>query len=179
MDKVNYNCANALHKLPTPRGATLVAILSGNIVPEGAAGYGNGVACRVFGIGEDVPVALVYPAELEPLLGGSGAKCLDIRHVENQLGDGLATFAYAAQGVKHDVVPSPTGAFQLDDTITLFPVNSEAEMKCVEFGDDLDVMDVKQNSAKNGRGRICLVLLGHLPGFSEGQLHLPSRESSL
>ena len=37
VDKVNYNRANALHKLPTLRGATLVAILSENIVPEGAA----------------------------------------------------------------------------------------------------------------------------------------------
>ena len=45
-------------------------------------------------------------------------------------------------------------------------------MECVEFGDDLDVVDVKQNSAKNGRGTVCLVLFGHLPGFREGQPHL-------
>ncbi len=76
------------------------------------------------------------------MFSGSGAKCFDIGNIEDQLGDGLTTFAPSAQGMKHDVAPGADGIFQLDDAIAFFFVNSEAKMKCVEFGDGVEVANV-------------------------------------
>ena len=95
------------------------------------------------------------------MFSGSGAKCFDIGNIEDQLGDGLTTFAPSAQGMKHDVAPGAGGIFQLDDAIAFFFVNSEAKMKCVEFGDGVEVANVEQNPTKDGDGRKRLALPGH------------------
>ena len=152
----------------------LVTFLTTSLVPEGTTRYGNGVAGRIFGIGEHVSPALVHSTDLEPLFQGPGAECFDISHVEYQLDGGLAILSPAAQGVKHDVAPRPARAFQLDDAIIFFPANPVAEMKHIERGDGLDVVDVEQDSAKNGRRTVGLVLPGHSFGFNAGQFH--SRE---
>ena len=65
----------------------------------------------------------MHGAESEPVFGSPSAKCFDIGHIENQLGDGLATFAPAVQEMKHDVVARDSEIFQLDNEITFFSVN--------------------------------------------------------
>ena len=108
-----------------------VAIFSKNTVSVGPARYGDGVARRVFRIGEDVSVGLVHSAERKPVFSGSGAKCFDIGNIEDQLGDGLTTFAPSAQGMKHDVAPGAGGIFQLDDAIAfiLCELRSQNEVR--------------------------------------------------
>lgn len=135
----------------------LVAAFSANTVSIGPTRYGDGIACWVFRIGEDVSIGLMHGTEREPAFGSQGAKRTDILHIENQLGDGLTIFAPTSQGMKHDVASGVGGTFQLDDAIAFFPVNAEVKMKRVEFGDGVDVADVEQNSTKDGRG----MLLGH------------------
>ena len=90
------------------------------------------------------------PAKFESVLGGAGAERVDVGHVEHQLGDGLAALASASQGVKHDVAANPAGAFQFDDSIARFPVDSETEVEDIEPRDGLDVAHVEQNSTKDG-----------------------------
>ena len=114
-----------------------------------------------FALAKTYPSALCHSAEREPVFSSPGAKCFDVGHIENQLGDGLASFAPTAQGIEHDVGPSVSGTLQLYDAITFFSVNSEAEITRVEFGHGVDVADVKQNSAKDVHGRKRLALLGH------------------
>ena len=71
---------------------------SSAVVVERAARHGNGVARRIPGIGEFVPVALVNPAKLESVLGGAGAERVDVGHVEHQLGERLAALASRPRG---------------------------------------------------------------------------------
>ena len=128
----------------------MVAAPSDRLVPECTARDGYGVSRRIPCIGEYVPVGIVNCTEFESPLGGTDAKRFDIRHIEHELGDAPAGLPAAAQRVKHDVASGPVGVFQLDDSITVFPVNPEAEMERIEVGDRLDVADVEQNSAKHG-----------------------------
>ena len=67
-----------------------VAIFLKNTVSVGPARYGDGVARRVFRIGEDVSVGLVHSAEQKPVFSGSGAKCFDIGNIEVVSLDGAA-----------------------------------------------------------------------------------------
>ena len=123
--------------------------------------YGNGIARRVLGIGENVAVGLMHGAKQETLFSSLGTKCFDIQYIKNQLGDRLATSTPAPQGMKHYVGPSISGTFQLDDAITFFSVNSETKMACVEFGDGVNVADVKQYSAESGYWKKRLAVHGH------------------
>ena len=54
--------------------------------------------------------------------------------------------------MKHDVGANPAGAFQFDDSISRFPVDSEAEVEDIEPGNGLDVAHVEQYSAEHGLG---------------------------
>ena len=63
--------------------------------------------------------------------------------------------------MKHDVGANPAGAFQFDDSIARFPVDSETEVEDIEPRDGLDVAHVEQYSAKDGRRNFRKVLLGH------------------
>ena len=105
----------------------------------------------------------MYRAELESSFSGPGAEFLDVRYIEHELGDGLTTLAAAAQRVKHDVASGSRGGFQLDDSIPFGPVDPEAEVARVEFGDGFHVAHVEQNLAQDGRRRVCPVPLGHWP----------------
>ena len=126
-----------------------------------ATRYGNSIARRVLGIGENVAVSLMHGAEQKPVISSLGTKCFDIRYIKNQLRDRLATSAPTPQGMEHDVDPGIGGTFQLDDAISYFSVDSETKMACVEFGDGFNVADVKQNSSEYGYWKKRLALLGH------------------
>lgn len=103
----------------------------------------------------------MHSAEQEPVLSGLSAKCFDIGDIKYQFCDCLATSAPTPQGMKHDVGPVVGGTFQLDNAIAFFSVNSEAKMACVEFGNGINVANVKQNSTEDRHWKKRLALLGH------------------